>query len=96
MKLCGDTDNIANVGNAVVVIMLYMFVLKSLMLSLRNTARRTEYMLLGFPEDFAGEGPLKRFFMRANLQRVPGIIYDTRHPRKNDGYRIRYPSLIIT
>merc|ERR1719454_18769 len=66
MKLRGVADNIANIGNAVVVIMLYMFVLKSLMLSLRNTARRTEYMLLGFPEDFAGEGPLKRFFMRAN------------------------------
>ena len=46
--------------------MLYVFVLKSLMLALRGTARRTEYMLLGFPEDFAGEGPLKRFFMRAN------------------------------
>ena len=59
-------DNLANVGNAVVVIMLYVFVLKSLMLSLRGTARRTEYMLLGFPEDFAAEGPLKRFFMRTN------------------------------
>ena len=25
------------------------------------------------------------------LQRVPGIVYDTRHPRKKDGYRRRYP-----
>ena len=65
-SVVASTDNLANVGNAVVVIMLYVFVLKSLMLSLRGTARRTEYMLLGFPEDFAGEGPLKRFFMRAN------------------------------
>ena len=26
-----------------------------------------------------------------SLQRVPGIVYDTRHPRKKDGYRRRYP-----
>merc|ERR1711990_576676 len=44
MDSVSSFDIIANIGNAVVVIMLYMFVLKPLMLSLRNTARRTEYL----------------------------------------------------
>ena len=41
------------------------------------------------------EGPmgeqLHHLSCLSTLQRVPGIVYDTRHPRKKDGYRRRYP-----
>lgn len=60
-------DDLASVVNVLVVLSLYVAVLRTLVNSMRGTARRTENMLLSLPEDFATRNnKLRSFFKRAN------------------------------